>query len=202
MRYWHAFFLVVGLILIKLGLEPETVQRTITLPTYVPAPVPAFDEVSTGIDKGNLVPSITDATEQDRQCLALNIYFEAKNQSLRGQMAVGIVTLKRVVDDRFPNDVCGVVTHTHYRHANGFPVRHMCQFSWYCDGKPDRPIEPKAFQQAQRIASALLDPESAIVDFTHGADHYHADYIEAPVWASKLLRVTQIDNHIFYTSAL
>jgi spore germination cell wall hydrolase CwlJ-like protein len=49
-------------------------------------------------------------------CMALNIYHEAKNQSMLGQIAVGQVVMNRVEDRRFPNTVCEVVKQaaTHY----------------------------------------------------------------------------------------
>ncbi len=138
-------------------------------------------------------------TPEDEECLAHNIYFEAKNQNLKGQFAVGIVTLNRVADPKFPNTICGAVKHSRVKAAdNGLPARHKCQFSWYCDGLPDRPYEMDAYQQAQAIASALLDRDAAYHDFTEGADHYHADYIEPPYWTTAMYKVAQVDNHIFY----
>jgi spore germination cell wall hydrolase CwlJ-like protein len=43
-------------------------------------------------------------------CMALNIYHEAKFQSMLGQIAVGQVVMNRVEDSRFPDNVCDVVT--------------------------------------------------------------------------------------------
>ena len=65
-------------------------------------------------------------------CLALNIYFEARNQPTSGQIAVAEVTLNRVASRNYPNTVCGVVKQSN---KNG------CAFSWYCDGKSDKPYE-------------------------------------------------------------
>ena len=71
--------------------------------------------------------------EKQHECLAKNIYFEARNEPFVGQFAVALVTLNRVHDSAFPNTICEVVyegIHT----ASGFPKKHRCQFSWYCDG--------------------------------------------------------------------
>ena len=78
-------------------------------------------------------------------CLSLNIYYEARNQPLRGQMAVAEVVLNRVEDKNFPDTICEVVMEgPTYSWKPDFPVRHKCQFSWYCDGKSDTPLEFEA----------------------------------------------------------
>ena len=76
------------------------------------------------------------------QCMALNIYHEAKNQSMVGQIAVGLVTMNRVRDHRYPNSICEVVKQGPSRPSwkdpnKRIPIRHKCQFSWFCDGKSD-----------------------------------------------------------------
>ena len=72
----------------------------------------------------------------ETECLAENIYFEARNQGFAGWVAVAQVTLNRVRDDRFPNTICEVVKQG-LTYESGFPIRDKCQFSWYCDGKSD-----------------------------------------------------------------
>ena len=42
-------------------------------------------------------------------CMALNIYHEARNQSIVGQVAVAEVVMNRVEDSRFPDTICEVV---------------------------------------------------------------------------------------------
>ena len=77
------------------------------------------------------VPGVSD---KQVECLAKNIYFEARNQSEYGKFAVANVTMNRVKDPRFPNTICDVV-------FQGPRVKKRvggCQFSWYCDGKPDK----------------------------------------------------------------
>ena len=72
-------------------------------------------------------------------CLAQNIYFESRDQSTIGQIAVAEVTLNRVADPRWPNDVCSVVKQgPTYKWKKTYPIKHRCEFSWYCDGKSDK----------------------------------------------------------------
>lgn len=179
---------------------PDTVTYQLALPAI------EASEVQFAMTNDNLEPKMvfvpTTFTTEDKECLAQNIYFEAKNQSIRGQLAVGIVTLKRVESSRFPDTICGAVKHTAHAYANGFPVRHMCQFSWYCDGLSDRPYNAQAYAEAVYVADALLSTESGFYDFTDGADHYHADYITPPTWTVSMRKVAQIEDHIFYTSSL
>ena len=56
-----------------------------------------------------LFPIQLHAAESSIDCLTKNIYFEAKNQSTAGQLAVALVVMNRVKDKRFPNTVCGVI---------------------------------------------------------------------------------------------
>ena len=69
-------------------------------------------------------------------CLALAIYFEARSEPIAGQLAVAQVILNRVVDERYPDTVCEVIMEGP-THPSGHPVRHKCQFSFWCDGKPE-----------------------------------------------------------------
>ena len=82
-------------------------------------------------------------------CLALNVYHEAKNQSLAGQIAVAEVVMNRVDDPRYPNNVCDVVKQgLTYKWKPSVPIRNQCQFSWYCDGKSDVAKEKDAWEES------------------------------------------------------
>ena len=134
-------------------------------------------------------------------CLALNTYHEAKNQSLVGQIATAQVVMNRVEDDRFPSTVCEVVKEGPTRPSwedpkKEYPIRHRCQFSWYCDGKDDTPKNEKAWKTAQDVAFLVLYDKIKL-DVTEGATHYHATYVR-PSWAKTKKRTTRIDKHIFY----
>lgn len=137
---------------------------------------------------------------QDVSCLALNIYHEARGQSIAGQIAVGQVTLNRVKDNRFPNTICEVVMQGPHRASwkgtgEMIPVRHRCQFSWYCDGKSDKIKQRKAYNQIVSLSQILIDQD--MIDITSGATHYHAYYV-SPAWARSKKRTTKIEDHIFY----
>ena len=134
-------------------------------------------------------------------CLALNTYHEAKNQSLVGQIATAQVVMNRVEDDRFPNTICEVVKQGPTRPSwedpeKEYPIKHRCQFSWYCDGKPYVPKNEKAWKKAQDVAFLVIYDKIKL-DVTEGATHYHATYVR-PAWAKTKKRTTQIEKHIFY----
>ena len=135
--------------------------------------------------------------ETSLMCMAVNIYHEAGNQSMIGQMAVGQVVLNRVEDSRFPDTVCEVVKEAvTYKNSNK-PVRWKCQFTWFCDGKKDEPnFESKTWSAALENASILLT-KTIVLDITEGATHYHATYVR-PAWAKTKTKTTRIDRHIFY----
>jgi len=129
-------------------------------------------------------------------CLALNIYHEARDQSYLGQVAVAQVVMNRVEDDRYPDTVCEVVEQgPTYSWTEDFPVRHRCQFSWYCDGKSDKPRDKDAWEQARLISFGVYHDK--VDDVVEGATHYHATYVH-PEWAKTKTKVVQIDDHIFY----
>ena len=129
-----------------------------------------------------------------RICLAEALYYEARDQGWRGMLAVGTVIQNRVKDPRYPDDACGVVRQGKYR--NGKPVKHKCQFSYYCDGKPERPAEKEAWRQAVDIAT-LLTTTAVEIAGLEGATHYHASWVQ-PSWSKGLERRKQIGGHIFY----
>jgi len=130
-------------------------------------------------------------------CMALNIYHEAKFQSMVGQIAVGQVVMNRVADSRFPDNVCDVVTQAVTYKGTDKPVIHKCQFSWFCDGKKDEPkYDSKEWRYAQEYASIVLS-RTIVLDVTEGATHYHATYVR-PAWAKTKTKTTRIDRHIFY----
>ena len=140
----------------------------------------------------------SDELAEARYCMAQNIYFESANQSFAGRLAVGNVVINRVEDLQFPNSVCEVIyqakTYVNWK-GNEVPIRNQCQFSWYCDGLSDDPVDSKTWIKSLYIADLILTGEYK--DITEGALWYHADYIY-PYWADELEEVTQIDDHIFY----
>ena len=115
-------------------------------------------------------------------CLAIAIYYEARNQPIEGQIAVAEVILNRVDDSRYPDNVCGVVWERK-------------QFSFTHDGRVENPQHEVWFDIHLLAENILEDPEVYLLG--HGATHYHADYVD-PYWASELDLVGKIGDHIFY----
>lgn len=133
---------------------------------------------------------------EEIECLAQNIYFEAKNQSRKGQVAVGLVTINRVLSNHYPNTICDVVWQKQRSARTG---KWVAQFSWTWDGKADQPINQEKWEEIYRIAQAMLAGHSLFnfADFTQGATHYHANYVQ-PYWRHYMTYVIQIEDHIFY----
>ena len=138
--------------------------------------------------------------DSDISCLAENMYWEARNQSKAAMLAVSHVVMNRVDDNRYPNNICDVVkqgpTRKSWKDPNVLiPVRHRCQFSWFCDGKSDIPRDKKCWNDALLIAEVMLTYDS--IDVTDGALWYHAKRVQ-PNWSMVYVKTVSIDNHIFY----
>jgi spore germination cell wall hydrolase CwlJ-like protein len=135
-------------------------------------------------------------SERQLRCLAEGIYFEARGQPLRGQLAVGRVILNRVASDAYPNTVCDVV----YQNDH---MRNRCQFSFACDGTPDTISEYDVWYRVRGYAAWLLannpkpGAEYQVLATLETATHYHADYVN-PRWAKFLRLTARIGRHIFY----
>ena len=115
------------------------------------------------------------------QCLAGAIYFEAKSETLAGQLAVGRVVVARAKSGRFPTSYCGVV----YQPS---------QFSFVRGGSmPAIPKGSKAWKNA--VAVAKIAHENSWSSPVEGALFFHAAYVD-PDW--RLRRVGRVDNHVFY----
>ena len=108
------------------------------------------------------------------------------------------MTLNRVNNFQFPNTVCGVVYqsewYTNWK-GNKVPIRNRCQFSWFCDGKPDQPTDSETWVKSLAIAEQVLD--DYYPDVTENSLWYHADYVK-PNWSNYLNKTVQIETHIFY----
>lgn len=122
-------------------------------------------------------------------CLALNVYHETRGSPMSEGYAVSHVVLNRVAHDQWPDNVCSVVKQGYSK------GKHKCQFSWYCDGKPDTPYEKKAWALSQMIAKDVLD--GTVPDNTGGATHYHAHYVN-PYWAKTLTKTVTLKTHKYY----
>jgi len=122
-------------------------------------------------------------------CLALNMYFEARKEPIAGQLAVAAVTLNRVADKRYPDDVCGVVWEKN-------------QFSWTHDGKHDDPIrmnylDVQAWHEIAELAEDVMSGEIELPGIS--STHYHATSVN-PFWTKHYELDGQVGNHLFYTN--
>ena len=136
-----------------------------------------------------------ESLDREIKCMALNIYFESRDQTLHGQIAVGLVTINRVLSSRHPNSICEVV----WQKRKNKKGRYVAQFSWTLDGKSDRPLEFESWVSSLRAAETLLAEGSLfnVFDFTRGSTHYHASYVD-PFWSKKLTRTITVGDHLFY----
>ena len=187
---------------ISIGIPPIQVEKLDTNGDVEPEPIPEVEEKE--------FKPINVFDVEEARCLAENIYHEARNQGTAGWLAVAAVTLNRVTDDRFPDSICGVVfqaeTTGSWRTKGKdvpdiervyYPVRHRCQFSWYCDGKPDDINQLGIYMDIMQFTKILLTSRVMMFDITDGATFYHADYV-MPSWAKSKIKTIEIGDHIFY----
>ena len=127
---------------------------------------------------------------EEVKCLALTIYFESRGEPEAGKIAVGHVVMNRVNNPRFPGQVCKVVK------QGGEWRRYRCQFSWWCDGRSDKPKDHRAWGLSKELANTIYAGMSE--DPTEGALWYHADYVK-PYWRTVFARGPKIGRHIFYS---
>ena len=166
----------------------EFVSQAIVQPLPAPAVEATADEAKSApaVDAGSLSQLVaTTATpgalSNELACLAGAIYFEAKGETLAGQLAVGRVIVARAKSGRFPASYCGVV----YQRS---------QFSFIQGrGMPAINKAGRAWTEAARIAR--IAHEGSWKSSVEGALFFHAARV-SPNW--RLTRLARIDNHVFY----
>lgn len=127
-------------------------------------------------------------SDKQMSCLAEALYFEARGEPIKGQLAVGEVILNRVEDARYPSSICRVVN-------QGTGRRFACQFTYTCDGKLETVHERKPYEISLKIAKILMTTHDR--KLTKGSTHYHSNYVD-PKWSKKFERVAKFGRHIFY----
>jgi hypothetical protein len=132
--------------------------------------------------------SRAEETRSELDCLAEAVYYEARSEGTRGQLAVAEVVMNRVRDSRYPNTVCEVVFQGQYRQTG-------CQFTFTCDGS--RRIKPRGVAWDRAKAVALHVSLGLNKPVTNKATHYHTDYVN-PYWRAGMVETTVIGTHIFY----
>lgn len=120
-------------------------------------------------------------------CLSRTIYWEAKGATDTDMAAVANVVLNRVGHEGFADTICAVVKDGSEKHA--------CQFSWWCDGRPDQVQEDAQYSTATEIARKALNQQ--LPDSTGGAMYFH-DRRVRPAWAGEYVRTAQTGKFMFY----
>jgi N-acetylmuramoyl-L-alanine amidase len=129
--------------------------------------------------------------ENELRCLAENVYFEARGESLKGQYAVAEVTLNRTRAANFPHTVCAVV---HEMRWDPVRQRHVADFSWTELGALS-PEEGPAWKRAVDVATTAYDDQHDPI--VPDALFYHATSVR-PAWSKSRTAVATIGNHVFY----
>ena len=126
---------------------------------------------------------------RQRRCLATAIYFEARGEQIRGQLAVAQVVMNRVRTPAYPDTICGVVFQGQWQ-------RNGCQFSFACDGQADVPRNKELWALANTLAKRVTQGKGWLGEIGY-ATHYHATYVK-PRWRHEMNHIKRIGQHIFY----
>ena len=126
---------------------------------------------------------------KSEKCLAEAVYFEARGEAVRGQIAVAQVVLNRAFSGKYPETVCGVVYQNKHRHL-------ACQFTFACDNNKDVIREPDMWERAKKIAKAMLDGQLWLPEVDKST-HYHAYWVR-PSWVNEMKKMHKFGVHTFY----
>lgn len=170
------------------GIAPSSAPAALPMPAIASTQL-AYARATAPVTGGYASGEVIAASEKELWCLATAIYFEARGESYRGQVAVAQVVGNRVKDHRYPDTMCGVVFQNQSR-------RNACQFSFACDGIPEVINDKESWAQAEDIAKRYASGELYLTE-VGDATHYHATYVSPP-WAPRMTKVTQIGLHVFY----
>jgi spore germination cell wall hydrolase CwlJ-like protein len=129
------------------------------------------------------------ARAKSEKCLTEVVYFEARGEAVRGQIAVAQVVLNRAFSGFYPNTVCGVVYQNKHRHL-------ACQFTFACDNNRDVVKEPEMWERAKKIAKAMLDGQIWLPEVAKST-HYHAYWVR-PSWVNEMKKMYKFGVHTFY----
>ena len=126
---------------------------------------------------------------KSEKCLTEAVYFEARGEAVRGQIAVAQVVLNRAFSGFYPSTVCGVVYQNKHRHL-------ACQFTFACDNVADVVREPDMWDRAKKIAKAMLDGQLWLPEVAKST-HYHAYWVR-PSWVNEMKKTYKFGVHTFY----
>jgi spore germination cell wall hydrolase CwlJ-like protein len=184
----------------RMTIETVGASRVAALAAQATPPL-ARPATSSGMDAGALPETLTSAVidalpsvsgDAEWRCLAEAIYYEARGEPLQGQIAVAEVVLNRVDSRQYPNSICGVT-------RQGVNSGRACQFSYACNGKPERMASAAPRERAEKLAAVMMAGRERTV--TDGATHFHATYVR-PSWARQFVQTAAIGQHIFYRTGV
>ncbi len=162
-----------------------SVIRTVEAP--LPQPELAQADPLAPRESATTLAALTDTVEapanlpRELECMASAIFFEAKSETLAGQLAVGRVIAARANSGRFPSTYCGVVfqrSQFSFIRGGAMPVINRASAAW---------------QRAVKIA--LIADKGAWQSPVEGALFFHAARV-SPSWGKA--RMARVDNHVFY----
>src|SRR5260370_14334073 len=185
------------------GALPDTAMKMASLPSATDEPLKAGDSGESIAAKGEVNTDYQRAKtpaerlglldEKSRakseKCLAEAVYFEARGEAVRGQIAVAQGVMTRTFPGFYPNRVCGVVYQNKHRH-------YACQFTFACDNVADVVREPDMWDRAKKIAKAMLDGQLWLPEVAKST-HYHAYWVH-PSWVSEMKEIYKFGVHTFY----
>ena len=180
-----------------------------------------FNQANTFVERTVNIIATPFLSDRDVDCLARNIFYEAGSESTEGKVAVGLVTINRSQDPKYPQNVCGVVrqrtaltvtqkittvkpVQTAWfenpkkieETKTTFVQKVVCQFSWTCGKVPTPRADDPRWIESKQVAENIAQggyPE--LKEKYSLAKHFHATHVN-PGW--KLKRVARTGNHIFY----
>jgi spore germination cell wall hydrolase CwlJ-like protein len=121
--------------------------------------------------------------DEQTNCLATAVYFEARGETVEGQLAVAKVVMNRAASGKYPTDWCSV-------------VKQPYQFSFVRHGEfPAADTNCQAWKKAEAVAELAV--AKVVPTLSDDVLWYHADYV-APSWRNNLQEVQKIGAHIFY----
>jgi N-acetylmuramoyl-L-alanine amidase len=164
-------------------LETAQLQPAIVQDDAQDVPAVALDAQADDEDFDSLAEAVAAQTaaadDSELRCLAAGVYFEAKSESLAGQLAVADVILNRTKSGRFPTSVCSV-------------LKQPGQFSFVRGGA----IPSGSGTQWKTAVAVAKVAQRDLWDSDAGsAMYFHARRV-APGW--RMTKVAAIGNHVFY----
>lgn len=167
----------------------QHIKKLFTLAFVVAALIstPQLNNYKKSILQNVNISTLSKHDQKEIECLALNLYREARGEALDGILAVAFVTLNRMSHGAFPSSVCEVV---YQRSKTG------CQFSWTCM-KNLGGVNKQTYETLKKLAAHVYINKHSMIDPSDGALFYHADYVN-PQWNKVFTKTKEIGRHIFY----